>query len=116
MPLIETQHLLDITELMTLLGYIDERSVNRWCKKNKVPIFKIGIKKYTHTDFINQILNKQLASFAKDNLIKIENVIPNQNTIETIPTDKSKIISIKAKNQKEHSNASQSFLRNIKAA
>lgn len=61
------ENLTELTELMNCLGYEDERSVKKWCRINKVPILKMGLKKYILSYFLTQLIENQLFIFAKAN-------------------------------------------------
>ncbi len=60
----------DITtfeELMALLGYVDPRAAIKWCATNKIPILKLGLKKYISSHFLTQIIDNQIVTFVKGN-------------------------------------------------
>jgi hypothetical protein len=57
------EDLIDIQELMVLLGYSDERSVKKWCKAKEVPIIVLGLKKYISSQYLTQYIDNQLVIF-----------------------------------------------------
>lgn len=57
--------LIEIKELFELLGYTEQRSVQRWCKKNKIPLIQIGKKTYTVRYFIDKFILEKLELFLK---------------------------------------------------
>ena len=59
--------LLDIQELMPLFGYTDPRSFIKWCNTKKIPVIKLGIKKYVESHFLTQYIDNQLVIFVKSN-------------------------------------------------
>ena len=64
---IATKNLIELTELMHILGYSDMRTIKKWCIKNKIPLFKVGAKKYTLSNFLNLIIGHQVTDFVKAN-------------------------------------------------
>lgn len=59
--------LVDVNEIMELLGYTDMRSIESWCKKNKVPLFHVGKKTYTIKNFIDIFITQKLEKYVKVN-------------------------------------------------
>lgn len=57
------QDLVDIQDLMTLLGYSDERSIKRWCKARGIPIVSLGLKRYVLQHYLTQYIDNQLVIF-----------------------------------------------------
>ena len=60
-----TNKLVEINELLDLLGYTDERSIETWCKKNKIPLFQLGKKTYTIRIFIDLFFSKKMEEYVK---------------------------------------------------
>jgi len=67
--------LIEIKELIDLLGYVDERSIEAWCKKNKVPLFYVGKKTYTISNFLDLFISQKLEVFVKANYKDAESVL-----------------------------------------
>lgn len=63
----ELSNLVELIELFELLGYQDERSVLKWCARNKIPVIKLGIKKYVSSHLLTQSIDNQLLIFVKRN-------------------------------------------------
>ncbi|MBL7930525.1 MAG: hypothetical protein JNL60_01400, partial [Bacteroidia bacterium] len=61
------QDLVDIQDLMLLLGYTDPRSVKKWCKQRDIPILSLGLKKYVSQHILTQYIDNQLVKFDKGN-------------------------------------------------
>lgn len=59
--------LIDIKDLSELLGYTDQRSIQNWCKRNKIPLIPLGKKTYTVRHFIDGIITDKVEQFAKAN-------------------------------------------------
>lgn len=59
------EDLLDIAQLMPLLGYSDPRSIIKWCKSKNIPIIKVGLKKYVFSHYLTQYIDNQLITFEK---------------------------------------------------
>lgn len=59
--------LIEINQLLDILGYSDLRSVMTWASKNKVPIINIGKKTYCARKFIDLIIENQINSFVHEN-------------------------------------------------
>ena len=60
-----SNQIVEIGELHKILGYQDERSVLRWCKKHDITIIKLGLKKYFPSHLLTQILDNQLFKFVE---------------------------------------------------
>lgn len=113
---IEKENLMELNALMQLLGYEDERSVKKWCKQNKIPVLKIGAKKYTLTHLFNKHIGNQLKGLG----IEINNTTEDSSRPDK-PEEQKEIVKLRVLPKKEspineHSKASQHFLRNIKVA
>jgi hypothetical protein len=67
--------LVELSELMELLGYTDERSIEGWCKKNKVPLFHIGKKTYTIRNFIDIFISEKMEQYVKANYKNAEVIL-----------------------------------------
>ncbi len=61
----KTDDFLDIEQLKSFLGYIDERSVLKWCTTNKIPVIKLGLKKYVASHYLTHIIDNQLVTFVE---------------------------------------------------
>lgn len=59
--------LIEINQMLEILGYRDLRSVMTWASKNKVPIINIGKKTYCARNFIDLIIENQINSFVNKN-------------------------------------------------
>jgi hypothetical protein len=57
---------IELAELMQFLGYSDPRSLEKWCKKNKLKIIKAGLKKYVSSQKLTQILDNQYVIFEEE--------------------------------------------------
>lgn len=66
------QDLVDIQDLMLLLGYTDPRSVKKWCKQRDIPILSLGLKKYVSQHILTQYIDNQLVKFEKTTKIVTE--------------------------------------------
>ncbi len=114
--------LMDIQEILNLLGYEDERSVINWCKKNKVPVIKMGKKNYVLSDFIETFIEKELNSFINgnyDNSEEILSSIKNDDKIELTKLLKAPVnknVEKKYKEEKKRSTSASDFLKHIKVA
>jgi len=58
-------NLIEIKELFELLGYTDQRSVQAWCRKNKIPLIDIGKKTYTLRHFLDNFILNKVEQFLK---------------------------------------------------
>ncbi len=116
-----TDQLVAIDELMELLGYVDERSVENWCKKNKFPILHIGKKTYTISTFLDLFISQKLEAFVtanynnpdeimkavkENNKEELSKRITSKNIKETVPLLKTI----------ENSDAANNFMTKLKAA
>jgi hypothetical protein len=110
------ENLVDLNELMEILGYSDERSVKKWCKQNKVPLFHIGTRKYTLTNFLTTHIENLLGTFAKANFSNPDEILEAVKNGEKIQEAKLVVLPKKREEKKQHSEATKKFLTNIKAA
>lgn len=60
-----TEKLVEINELIDLLGYTDVRSIETWCKKNKIPLFNVGKKTYTIRNFLDLFISQKMEEYVK---------------------------------------------------
>jgi hypothetical protein len=107
------EDLIEFSELMSFLGYTDERSTKSWCKKNKIPLVKVGSKKYIPSHLLTQYIDNQLVTFAQANHLNPNHVLGIKE-IKTAQVKEAKEIRMEIKNSK--SEVTQRFLKNIKAA
>ena len=61
------ENLIEINELLDILGYSDLRSVMAWANKHKVAIITLGKKTYCARKFIDLIIENQINSFVNNN-------------------------------------------------
>jgi hypothetical protein len=62
-----TDKLIDIQELIPLLGDKDIRTIEGWCSKNNLPVIKLGKKKYTVSYFLDHFIENELKTFIDKN-------------------------------------------------
>jgi hypothetical protein len=113
--------LIEIRDLIALLGYVDERSIESWCKKNKVPLIHIGKKTYTLNSFIDLFINQKLEQFIKANYKNFDEILKavyddNKTDLSKLinaPLDKESSSKFKAK---KNSKAADDFIKKLKAA
>lgn len=113
---------LDIATIHDLLGYTDTRSVEKWCKENKLPILTIGKRKYTVENFLEIFLEKELKIFIDANYTNPEEILgavmndDKAQLIDLLEVPVSKKVAKEFKEKKKRSSAADDFLKNIKAA
>ncbi len=115
------EKLIEISELIDLLGFEDGRTIENWCKKNKLPILKMGKKKYTISTFLELFITDELTKFVNekyDNPEKIIEAVEKDNKEElteliNAPTSKKTTANYKAKT---NSKAAQDYIDKFKAA
>ena len=85
-----TAELTDFEALKGILGYTDDRSVMKWCREQKIPVLKMGFKRYISSHTLTQYIDNQLVIFgeAKSQAELIHKSIPrkykpNNKLIET---------------------------------
>jgi hypothetical protein len=112
--------LIEINELIELLGYVDERSITSWCKKNKVPLIHIGKKTYTVNNFIDMFISQKLEAYVNstykdpDSILKAirEDNKEELTKLVNAPLEKKAL----TKKIMLNSKAADDFLRQLKAA
>jgi hypothetical protein len=113
--------LVEINELVDLLGYTDERSIESWCKKNKVPLFHVGKKTYTIRNFIDLFITQKMEEYVKANYKNAEEILKAINEDDKTELSKlldapmDKTVSAKFK-KKADSKAAADFMTKLKAA
>lgn len=113
--------LVEIRELMELLGYTDERSIESWCKKNKVPLFHVGKKTYTIRNFIDLFISQKMEEYVKANYKNADVILKAINEDDKVelskqlnaPVDKTSLTKFK---KKTDSKAASDFMTKLKAA
>lgn len=113
--------LTEVKELAEILGYSDERSIENWCRKNKVPLFHIGKKTYTIRNFIDRFISEKLERFVKatfknsDEILKAiyEDEKAELSKLLDAPLDKKEEQKFKVK---KNSKAAEDFITKLKAA
>lgn len=113
--------LVEIRELMDLLGYTDERSIESWCKKNKVPLFHVGRKTYTIRNFIDLFISQKMEEYVKANYKNADVILKAINEDDKVelskqlnaPLDK---ISLTKFKKKADSKEASDFMNKLKAA
>lgn len=114
--------LIDINEIMELLGYDDLRSVKTWCGKNKIPLFTVGRKTYTIANFLNIFLEKELDCLVMahyQNPQEIMDAISNDDKLklsDLIQAPVEQEVKKEYRKNVTRSKAAESFLKNIKTA
>ena len=113
--------LVEIRELMDLLGYTDERSIESWCKKNKVPLFHVGKKTYTIRNFIDMFISQKMEEYVKANYKNADVILKAINEDDKVelskqlnaPLDKMSLTKFK---KKADSKEAADFMNKLKAA
>jgi hypothetical protein len=110
--------LIEIGELLDILGYSDVRSVRKFCEQNKIPLFNLGKKTYTVTDFLDIVIAKQLGR-TYDNADEILKAISTDNKEELAnlidaPLEEKVKTDLKTKNR--NSNAAKKLIDKLNAA
>jgi hypothetical protein len=115
------EKLTEIGELADILGYEDERSVIKWCRKNKVPLFHIGKKTYTVKNFLDRFISEKLEQFVKASFKNPKEILKavseDDKTELTRLLDAPIEIEEKTKFKKrKNSQAADDFMKKLKAA
>lgn len=113
--------LVEIKELMDLLGYTDERSIESWCKKNKVPLFHVGKRTYTIRNFIDLFISQKMEEYVKANYKNADVILKAINDDDKVelskqlnaPLDKTSLTKFK---KKADSKEAVDFMNKLKAA
>jgi len=116
-----TDKLVEITEMIDLLGYTDVRSIEAWCKKNKVPLFHVGKKTYTIRNFLDMFISQKLEEYVRatyKNADVILKAINEDDKAElsmqlNAPSDKASLTKFK---KKADSKEATDFMNKLKAA
>ena len=116
-----TDKLVEINELIDLLGYTDVRSIEAWCKKNKVPLFHVGKKTYTIRNFIDMFISQKLEEYVKatyknpEVILKAINEDDKTGLSKLLNAPMDKTVSAKFK-KKADSKEAADFMTKLKAA
>lgn len=113
--------LTEISELAEILGYTDHRSIETWCKKNKVPLFHIGKKTYTIKNFLDRFISEKLEQFVKASFKNSDEIL--KAVYEDDKTELSKLLVAPLDKKQEErfkvrksSKAADDFMKKLKAA
>lgn len=115
-------NIMKLSELGLLLEYEDERSITNWCRKNKIPVIDAGKAKYVISTFIDLYFENEVKKFVNakyENPIEILDAISQDNKSklsELINAPTTKKVKKDFDKKEQHSNASQDFLKQFKAA
>lgn len=112
------EKLIEITELIDILGYSDIRSVKKFCEQNKIPLMNLGKKTYTISNFLDLLVANELSksySNVEDILsaISLDDKSELSRLIEA-PLEQSVVTSYK--NKKQIGSAAQKLLDKLNAA
>jgi hypothetical protein len=115
------EKLIEINELMELLGFEDGRTIENWCKKNKLPILKMGKKKYTVSSFLELFITDELTKFVSakyENPEKIMDALQEDDKTEFAELVKAPVSKKSVDNYKSKTNskAAQDYINKFKAA
>jgi hypothetical protein len=116
------EKLIEIHELMEILGYADERTVTKWCNAHNVPLFGVGSRKYTISNFLEIFLQTELNKFLRakfENSEEILSAIKSDDKVELakltgapVSNDVKKRYQVKKTKSKE----AEAFLSKLKSA
>jgi hypothetical protein len=114
--------LIEMKELMEILGYADDRTVTKWCRTHNVPLFGIGSRKYTISNFLEIFLETELTKFLNakfENPDQILSAIKSDDKIELakltgVPA--SREVKKRFQVKKMKSKEAESFLNKLKSA
>lgn len=62
---------IELRELMSILGFTDERSIRKWCNAHIIPVIIMGLKKYILSRYITQYIDNQIVIFENRDQEKI---------------------------------------------
>lgn len=114
------EKLIEIKEIIELLGCQDERTIEKWCIENKIPLLKIGKKKYVVNDFVDRFVTLEIEKYVKANYDepdKIMDALKQDNRAELadlldVPVTEKVKSRYKARNSEE----TEDFIKKLKAA
>ena len=113
------EKLTGIGELADILGYEDERSVVKWCRKNKVPLFHIGKKIYTVKNFLDRFISEKLEQFVKASFKNPEEIlkaVSEDDKVEFTRLLDAPIEKEEKFKKRKNSQAADDFMKKLKAA
>jgi hypothetical protein len=114
--------LIEMTELMEVLGYTDERTVTKWCKAHNIPIFGFGSKKYTVSNFIEIFLETELRKFLRAKYEKAEEILQAIKSDDKVELAKlagvpvARVVTKRFEAKKVISKHAEAFLKKLKSA
>lgn len=112
------EKLIEIHELIDILGYSDIRSVKKFCEQNKIPLMNLGKKTYTISNFLDLLVANELSK-SYSNSEDILNAIASDDKSELArlieaPVEESVATSYKGK--KQMGSAAQKLFDKLNAA
>jgi hypothetical protein len=108
------EDLIKFEDLMKLLGYSDERSVKKWCRKRSIPIIPMGLNKYILSHFLTQHIDNQLVIFDKVNLVDSFEVFKGIKKVKEIEAQKTSLEKKDGIKKEKRSAVAMKFLNKIK--
>src|SRR6185437_11251200 len=106
--------LIEINDIMDLLGYSDLRSVRKFCIANELPIINLGMRTYTIAKFLQVIIYNQLKK-NYPNAEELINSIENNHSVSTKFVNKSinRPARQKFNLKTKHSSAAEKLIKNL---
>jgi hypothetical protein len=84
--------LIELRDLMEILGYSDMRSVKSFCMENKIPLFNLGKRTYTVSNFLDLVIANEFGKNYSngDEILKAINDDDKEELIRLLeaPTEK----------------------------
>lgn len=114
--------LMNIDEIMELLGYNDTRSVETWCREHKIPLLKLGMVYYTISNFMDVFLEKEIEKFVLRNFDEPDKImasIRNDNKSdlsERLSAPVERKVKRNYKEKVKRTKDTEDFINNLKAS
>ncbi|HTA84530.1 MAG TPA: hypothetical protein VK783_16420 [Bacteroidia bacterium] len=114
-----TSNLMKLSELATLLDYLDTRSTINWCRKNNILVAHVGKAKYVASEQIEMFFDGKFKRFANHNYPNPDKVIDAYTADNKVELSESmgELVEKRAKKKytakKEMSKAALDFMNSI---
>ncbi len=99
--------LIEIRELLELLGYSDMRSLRNFCTENKIPLFNLGKKTYTVSNFLDIVIANEFGKNYSnaDEILRAINDDDKDELVRLLDAPTEQRVKTKFKNNKPNSPA-----------
>ncbi len=107
--------LIELRDLMEILGYSDMRSVKSFCVENKIPLFNLGKRTYTVSNFLDLVIANEFGKNYSngDEILKAINDDDKEELIRLLEAPTERKVRDKYKTNVKNSPAAEKLIRKL---